>query len=786
MGVSRPLLPLALGFAAGLTLDPAPTWRIASAVAAPILALSPPLAFAGLFCAGLAASRSPPQVFVPRGEVAVDGRVESVPERLDERVRFVLRDGDGRLLDISAPEPTWPLAWGDQVRAAVELRQFPGPRNPGGRDRAARARARGVSFEAFSRHPPVRTAPPSPLARLEAARSEFAASASAALPPREAALVRAIGSGDASAIDPALQDSFARSGLAHILSVSGLHLAVVALGFFRLLAWLLNRWDAVALRADPRRCAAATALPATILYTLSTGAQVPIVRSAIGAAAVFLGVILDREGDAVNTLSLAALAILAAEPGALLDPSFQLSFASVAGLALLAGPIRRSLPIARGQGLRGRLGEAALAAACASMAATIATAPIVAFHFRRLSLLAVPANLLGVPVGSALTILAALAALASSIAAPLAVPLLWLCRPAASLLLAVNDLCATQTWSTVGVASPGLAGAAACYALFGIALRFRGLVRLVATAGALAALLLPGPLRAIAARQRGGLEVVFLAVGQGDAAVLRLPDGSAVLVDAGGAVRGRYDPGARDVVPLLRDMGLRRLAAAFVSHPHSDHLFGLPAVAQALPVERLFSNGRAGDEAAQAVWAHLPPPGALAAGASVVLAGVRFEVLAPPPGHDALGENDASLALRVVYGETSFLFLGDLEAEGEAALLATAGALVTDVVKVPHHGSRTSSSPALVAAVRPRWAVISLGAHNPFGFPHREAVERWRALGAEVLRTDEGAIRFLSNGRTVRRTAPGRAIDAWALWQERRGPSRPVRSVENEPAESIE
>jgi competence protein ComEC len=684
----RPLLPLTLGFAVGVSLAPGTLLRVASAVAAPLLALSPPLAPLGLFCAAVAASRSPLPIAAPPSEVVIEGRVASVPERRDDRVRFLLRDADARLLDLAAPEPAWPLAWGDRVRAAVELRSVPGARNPGGRDRAARSRACGIDLEGSTRQPPVRIASPSLLAGLEAARIRFAHAAEGAMPRREAALVRAIGSGDTSAIDPATQDAFARSGLAHILSVSGLHLAVVAFGLFRLLGWLLNRWDAVALRIDPRRWAAGLALPATVLYALATGAQVPIVRSAIASGAAFLGVILDREGDALNTLSLAALAILAVEPGALLDPSFQLSFASVAGLSLLTGPMRRALPIARAEGIRGRLREAALSAVCASLAATIATAPIVALHFRRISLLAVAANLLGVPLGSGLTILATLAALASAVGGPLGTPLLWLCRPAAFLLLTVNDLFAAPRWAALGVSSPGLAGVAACYVLLAIALRARGGVRLLAVAASLAALLLPGPMRYLAARQRGGLEVVFLAVGQGDAAVLRLPDASGVLIDSGGDASGRYDPGARDVLPFLRDMGIRRLAAVFVSHPHSDHLLGLPAVAESLTIERLFGNGRAGDEVAQAAWARLPPARALGAGASLELAGTRFEVLAPPPGDNSLGENDASLVLRITYGETVLLFAGDLEAEGEAALLATGRPLHADVLKVPHHGSQ--------------------------------------------------------------------------------------------------
>jgi competence protein ComEC len=152
----------------------------------------------------------------------------------------------------------------------------------------------------------------------------------------------------------------------------------------------------------------------------------------------------------------------------------------------------------------------------------------------------------------------------------------------------------------------------------------------------------------------------------------------------------------------------------------------------------------------------------------VVLSGIRIEILGPPRASPSreLSDNDASLVLRVVHGETAFLFPGDTEAEGEA-LLVERGGLSADVVKVPHHGSRTSSGPALVEAVRPRWAVASVGLRNRFAFPHAEAVERWRAAGVEFLRTDEAPVRFVSDGRSVHRADPAAALDAWALWNGR-------------------
>ena len=778
----RPLAALALGFALGCAL-PHPVTRtgvkVTATLAAAFLSLSPPLAPLGFACAGwIAASfaRAPPLPSSgtdPRASlelVELEGRISSVPERFEERVRFLLRERDGELLLVTAPTLPWPLALGDRVRMEARLRAPEGQRNPGGRDRSRELAARGIAREAYATSPPVRVAPPSPFAALEEGRTRFAEAAARELPSREAALARAIGTGDRGSIDPATSDAFARSGLAHILSVSGLHLAVVALGVYRALRWLLARWDALALRIDPRRAAAAAAIPLTLGYALATGADVPVVRSATAAALVFAGVLLDREADTLNGVALAATAVLAAEPGALRDPSFQLSFASVTGLALWTGPLRRALPLPRGTTtLAGRAREALLSAVCASCAATLATAPIVAFHFRRLSLLSVVSNLVGVPIGSALTVTATLAAVASSLAPPLAPALLLACRPLATLLLLVNDAFAAPSWSVLGVGSPGLAGASVCYAAVFAAWKWRGVPRAVFSAVAVAALLAPAPVRHLLAAGRGNLEVTFLSVGQGDATALLLPDGSTVLVDGGGEARGRYDPGARDVVPWLRDTGVTRIAAVFLSHPHPDHLLGLPAIASAFPVERFFTNGRPGDDAAAAAFARLPAPERLTRGDSFERAGVRFEVLSPPSGSEAWAENDASLVLRVVHGEAAFLLCGDIEAEGEAALEdpSVAPRLHADVVKIPHHGSASSSGWALVRAAHPSLAVATLGKDNRFGFPSREVVARWRSSGATVLRTDEGAVRLLSDGRAVRRAPAWAALDVFALARER-------------------
>jgi competence protein ComEC len=765
-----PLVPLGVGFllgaAAGLAgwqpPDPLPGLLL--------LAASPPLAPAAFASAGwlaAEAARAAPEA-APPGPVEVEGTIRTVPAPVGDRLRFRLVEPGGRRLELVTPPAAWPLALGDRIRVQARLRAPPGPRNPGASDQRARLVAVGVSLLADGLLPPVRVAAPSPLAWLERGRQRFAEAAER-LPAREASVIRAIGTGDRGALDAATNESFIRSGLAHVLAVSGLHLVVVAAGLERVLRWLLLRSGRLSERLEPRRAAAALALPATLLYAVATGAGFSVIRAAVAAGSIFAGTVFDREGSPANALGLAALACLGAEPGALLDPSLQLSLASVAGLVALAGPLRGALPVARAAPgtWRARLLEPLLSGLCATVAASLATAPILALQFRRLPALGLLANLAGIPIGTALTATTALAAVVAAISPLLALPLLWLSWPLARGLLLVSDLAAAPAFAVVGVASPGPPLAMLAIALVLLAPRLHGPARWLALAGFLCCLVLPGPVRATAAASRGQLEWLVLSIGQGDASLLRLPDGAAVLVDGGGTFPGGPDPGARDIVPLLRDLGIGRLAAVVVSHPHPDHILGLASVAAAVPVELLLTGEAEIAGPARAALAALPPPRRLRPGEAWERAGVRFEAVGGAVGE--MVENDASLVMRVSFGATAFLFPGDVEAAGEAAAVGGGRPLDADAVKVPHHGSRTSSSPAFVAAVHPRWAAVSVGQGNRFGFPHPEPMERWRAAGAAIARTDEdGAIRFLSDGVTMRRVAAEVVLDPVALWREGR------------------
>jgi competence protein ComEC len=255
------------------------------------------------------------------------------------------------------------------------------------------------------------------------------------------------------------------------------------------------------------------------------------------------------------------------------------------------------------------------------------------------------------------------------------------------------------------------------------------------------------------------LRITLLSVGQGDSAVLELPQGAVLLLDGGGSVVGSFDPGREVLVPFLWDRGISRLRAVILSHPHPDHANGLPYVMARLPTEEFWSTGEPCPLAAceeleheiglQRVTRRL----FTRAAHELTLDGVHIEALYPlaPEGYyPELRENDNSLVLKLSYGSFSALLPGDVEAEAEARLLADPTAdLAAQLLKAPHHGSDTSSTPEFVRRVAPQAVVFSVGPRNRFDFPREEVVERYRALGARLYRTDrDGAITFETDGET--------------------------------------
>ena len=551
----------------------------------------------------------------------------------------------------------------------------------------------------------------------------------------DAPLVRALVIADMSAIDATQRDRYADAGLVHMLSVSGLHVGIIALALELLGA-------ALRLPRAPTRVASLVILSA---YVAAIGAPPPAVR-----AAVMLGVLLVSRLRQRPTSRWAILALGGAVPlvvpATVLDLGWQLSVAGAAALVAGGMLVRRVVP-RRWKGWRRTIA----AGVVISLVATVTTAPLVAWAIGRVALVGPVTNLLADPI---MGLLQPVLFVALCIPIPLVETL---CADAAHALVAAFDAVARA-----GAAVPGgvlavapsttsaiLAGVAAVAALVACASRWP--VRAIVVGMSAIAALVIAP---IVRPDRPFTELHVLDVGQGDAIALRTRRNRWVLVDAGRNWIGG-DAGRSTVVPYLAHRG-GSLALFVLSHPHADHVGGAASVFASLHPARFLDPGYVGTtpayrdalgEAARAriPWQRVRP------GDSLRVDEVTLTALAPESTWVA-GLSDANLASTVLMarvGSIRFLFTGDAEGPEEEWLLSRdPGALAADVLKVGHHGSRTSTTPRFLGAVRPRLALVSVGAHNAYGHPSPEIMQALRDSGVQVLRTDRvGTIVVSTDGR---------------------------------------
>ncbi|HVQ30213.1 MAG TPA: DNA internalization-related competence protein ComEC/Rec2 [Vicinamibacteria bacterium] len=637
-------------------------------------------------------------------------------------------------VEIGGDAGAFDIREGDRLELQAALAPPRPLRSPGAFDAEAWARREGLHALGFCKSPllvrrlsgcggralPCLVSPAREWARASLRRH--------VLPGQQQALVRAMVLGDRSGLDEATAEAFRRAGTYHVLALSGAQVALVA----GLLVALGRRAELAPL---PLGLAVSMVLAG---YALLVGGDVPVVRATVMAIVVVMGRGLDLDADLSNLLGLAAILLLAWRPSSVGDAGFQLAFGATLAIVLLAPRLARGLA-------RLPLGAGALIAG--SVAAQAVLLPILALDFHRLSPVALLLNLAAVPLSGAVLLLGALVLPLGALASRLgdvSGDLAWMA--ADTLLRTCNGgglAAAADVRSpdpTLLVLVPWALGLRALYRGRWV----EGLAFVSLTLGALA--LGPGP------RADGRLELAVLDVGQGDALVLRSPSGRAIAVDAGPAREG-FDLGERIVAPFLWSEGVRRLDRLVLTHAHPDHAGGVPFLLRAFgPAEVWEGVAPVRDQGYETFADALRENGAtrlaVARGRRVVWDGVTLEVLgpAPPPKRPLRTRNDDSLVLSVTFGEVTFLLTGDVEGAGERALTLPPSV----VLKVPHHGSRTSTTEGLLQQARPRWAVVSAGFRNHFGHPHPDVLRRLGALGVRVFRTDrDGTVRLRTDGTHI-------------------------------------
>lgn len=718
--------------------------------------------------------------------VILTGRVVSEPDVREDKVFYLLqalelaKSGETRavpgLVRLQVKDSNRVFAYGDILSVSGLLARPDPAGNPGLFDYRTYLERQGIRMILTARGDEavkkVGAGGANPLQSAAIAlKQKLSGAAAYSLAPSQAAVLNGILFGVQGHIDRDTRRAFSETGVVHILSVSGLHVGLVLGG----LLWLLRL-----LKLSPA-WTAPLATPLLLMYVLMTGLNPAVVRSAVMALLLVWAHHFGRDRDWPTTLALAAMVILFRNPLQIYNPGFQLSFAATWGILylgpFLTGVFNKLLQVSPGN--TGRLAVQALAV---TLAAQLSTVPLVAWYYNILSPVSILANTLAVPLTGLIMALGILAAFLGLVWLPLASLVNASTGVVLDIFLAAIGFFQRLPGAVIYLSTPPVLLAAAWYAALpavvklysgrcseAVALRAKRWVP-VGAAVAVVLILIWWPWR-----HEHELAVHFIDVGQGDSILVQTPGGKNMLIDAGGRP-GEYNSGTgagdQVVEPYLRKIGVQRIDILVLTHPHEDHCGGAVSLIKRFPVEMALVSYDAEEAASgpadssreegvppaftellENMEARGIPVKSAGAGDRIKLDGsLDIEVLSPvetqsiKSGSDA---NNISLVIKITYGSRSFVFAGDAELEEQKDLLRGEVDLRADVLKVPHHGSRTLL-PDLIEQVQPEAAVISVGAHNTFGHPAREALDMLNEAGALIYRTDlDGAVIMRTDGNNL-------------------------------------
>ena len=629
----------------------------------------------------------------------------------------------GGLIVTAYNEPK-PARIGDKITAEGKIKFITGYKNPGQIDTATRMKSDGITARMSAGKNGVEIEPRegnfwTKFLRIVAAiRQHYKNSMTQIMSNEDAAAIFAMLFGGYAGLNPELVEDFATTGIVHILSVSGSHMSLLAAATAWLCLFLkFPRWATVAL-----------GFFVIGTYTLLSGMLPQVIRSAAMGALVFLGTALRLESVGARLLSLTALAMLINSPLLIFDISFQLSFSSTAGLMYLAGDLRARME---------NLPYWFKAPAAMTLSAQLASLPIVIWYFNQVSLSSVLANVFVMPLLEIVIVGGLLGGIVALIL-PFLGRIFFVVE---SLIFGtgaeLNHLFARLPLSSLQVPTLGF-GAGAIYYL---ALIFR-------RAEILLALII---ILAVSFFKAGGdVEVNFVDVGQGDCAVVLTPHRKCLIFDTGGVREKTFDVGGRVVIPYLKHENIYAVDTIFLSHAHEDHSAGAGSIIKKMPVREIITANEPKSEYAAVFGISATKLDNLRAGKAgevFEIDGVEVKILYAPKSGTG---NEISNVYQIRYGGVSFLITGDLISENEAEILRAGIDVSSTVLKVSHHGSRTSSSEEFLRAVNPKVAVICVGYGNNFNHPRAEVLEKLEKVGAKIYRTDiDGLIKFKTDGKKL-------------------------------------
>ncbi|MBR5914277.1 MAG: DNA internalization-related competence protein ComEC/Rec2 [Selenomonadaceae bacterium] len=612
---------------------------------------------------------------------------------------------------------------GDKVSAEGNLKLITNYKNPGQIDGVTRLKSDGITARMSAGKNGIEIEPVEGnfwtkfLRFIAAIREHYRAAMASVMSAEDAAAIFAMLFGGYAGLNPELVEEFQTTGIVHILSVSGSHMSILAMA----VAWLCKT-----LRFS-RRLTLALGIFVIGTYTLLSGMLPQVIRSAIMGILVFTATALEVEAIGARLLTLTALLMLIVKPLLIFDITFQLSFSATAGLIYLADDLRI---------LMYRLPRFFSLPISITLSAQIASLPIIIWYFNQISLSSILSNIFVLPILELIIVVGILIG-SSAWIIPILGKLVFIFE---ALIFGIgaelNRLFAKIPFSAIQVPTLGL-GAGFVYYLAIIFRRAEIFLLMIIVL-------------IFNFRTSGELEISFVDVGQGDCVVVLTPNRKCLIFDTGGVREKVFDVGGRVVLPYLKHEGVREVDAIFLTHAHEDHSGGAGAVIKKLPVHEIITAGEPKSEYAATFGISekfLDNLRAGKVGEHFKIDGVDVEIIfAPNVGTG----NELSNVYKIRYGDITFLITGDLIIENENQMLREGVDVKSTVLKVAHHGSKTSSSEEFLQAVNPKCAVICVGYGNNFGHPRAEVLERLENLGAKIFRTDiDGLIKFKTDGKKL-------------------------------------
>ncbi|MDR9417557.1 DNA internalization-related competence protein ComEC/Rec2 [Gracilimonas sp.] len=542
--------------------------------------------------------------------------------------------------------------------------------------------------------------------------------------------------------------AFARAGLSHIMAVSGLHVGFIVAPFWIIIPYF---WT----KKYGSQIGLALLIILLIYYAGITGFSPSVMRASVMAVFLSYGKLFHRINDSINLTAAAAIVLLIVDPAQLFEIGFQLSFAAVLIILLMLPVIQNKLPY----WVRVRWYGKPLMVVIVSLVVQFGLYPLQVFYFGEISLVSPLANALFVPLLGVVVPLSLIALLATSLTSTVGFIVNY---PSLKFLSWMNDFVTSASgwdwaWMNASLDS-GFIFVFWLFLIFAISAWHIPAMRWKLSIGIMASLCVLLSLNVIEKVQPGKLTVTYFDVGQGDAALMKTPQGKHILIDVGVWSPG-YNSGNSVILPHLKSKGINKLDAVILSHPHADHIGGIIDLMEGVEVEVIYNSGYNYDSNLYKNYLRKAsekaiPVQPLTAGDSLLIDPTMLMVVLGPDGkiHNS-DPNEHSVVLHAIYGESEFLFTGDAGEHQEQRILQQYGNLLdTDVLKVGHHGSRTSSSLSFLQEVTPELAIISLAESNRFRHPHREALNRLGQTEADLLFTSrEKAIVLESDGIKINR-----------------------------------